>query len=529
VTAPAVTVQIDLDLRRTVSHKTKVLSHRKRKTIIPLKRVARARTPRSPVAHTELKGEERRAAVREMFGSEMFQRYPDSCTPEELERIDWVFRAYVGGKSDQPKQGDHSGVVYEQDISSAYPIGQLEVPDMTGGHWERVINPTRERVENANMVSMFHVRTHGYERDLPFYALPFRTTNGSIYYPPNVEGMYMRDHVIAAIRHYDYFEKAGRLCNYGINSHGPTLEIVSGWIFHPLIDKKPFTWIADLFDYRVKIKDTNKSGAQAIKLGLNSLYGKTAEGVGNHPPLYASPFFAAAITAKTQRMVIEAGLTSPDSVSMFATDGVYSTKALDVCAPKTKTLGAWEVKEVKSGGVFVYTGVYLLRYKPIKKTYNDRDDEHAHFKVKTRGFSPKEIDHAEGTSYNQAVLEVLGRDIPQYWARGEKTYDFIYSNYMALGISSVSRNSWKRIGQWKKKSRSLKLDATEGKRVLDRGTSKHSIRKRASRAEKLVNLNPAFLFPGCEGISARSDPKWLGRWRENEIEEESENVMAGLT
>jgi hypothetical protein len=100
--------------------------------------------------------------------------------------------------------------------------------------------------------------------------------------------------------------------------------------------------------------------------------------------------------------------------------GFIRLKPLDVYAPKTKTLGAWEVKEVKSGGVFVQTGVYLLRYKPLKETYDDRDDEHAHFKVKTRGFSPKEIDHAEGTSYNQAVSEVLGRDIPQYWLAVKK-------------------------------------------------------------------------------------------------------------
>ncbi len=69
---------------------------------------------------------------------------------------------------------------------------------MKNGRWEKVINPTREQVESASMVSMFHVRTHAYDNDLPFYVLPFRAENGSIYYPPQVEGIYMRDHVIAA-------------------------------------------------------------------------------------------------------------------------------------------------------------------------------------------------------------------------------------------------------------------------------------------------------------------------------------------
>ena len=478
----------------------------------------------------ELKGEERRVAVRAMFGSEIFQGDPRDKTADEQERIDWSFRTYFGGRSDQLKQGNHLGAVYEYDISSAYPAQIVQLPGMTGGHWEKVINPTREQVESANMLSMFHVRTHGYEYDLPFYALPFRTSSGgSIYYPPSVEGVYMRDHVIAAIRHYDYFQKAGRLCHYGINPHGPSLEIVSAWLFHPATDEKPLAWVGELFDYRVKIKDTNKAGAQAIKLGINSVYGKTAESVGDRPPLYVSPFYAAAITAGTQRQAVEAALTSPDDVIQFATDGLYSTQPLDVFVPKKKTLGGWECTVVEAGGVFVQAGVYLLRYKPLKESYVDNDDEKAHFKCKTRGFSPKEIDREAGKSFNQVVSEVLGNDIPQYWARGEKVYEFTYSNYLALGISSVSRNSWKDIGKWKKKLRELKLDATEGKRFLDRQTTPAAVKKRASRSHQLVNLKASFLFPGCDGMSARADPDWLGVWSENKAEEETENVMAGLT
>jgi hypothetical protein len=92
-----------------------------------------------------------------------------------------------------------------------------------------------------------------------------------------------------------------------------------------------------------------------------------------------------------------------------------------------------------------------------------------------------------------------------------------------------SRNSWRDIGKWKKSERELKLDATEGKRYLDRNTTKTAVKKRASRSRQLVNLNVSFLFAGCYGMSARVNPEWLGRWSENKAEEESENVMAGLT
>ena len=119
----------------------------------------------------ELKGKERRDAVRAMFGSDIFERDPNSNTPEEQERIDWSFRAYFGGRSDLLKQGNHLKPVHEYDISSAYPAQIVQLPDMTNGRWEKVLNPTREQVESANMVSMFHVRTHRYARDLPFYPL----------------------------------------------------------------------------------------------------------------------------------------------------------------------------------------------------------------------------------------------------------------------------------------------------------------------------------------------------------------------
>jgi hypothetical protein len=109
---------------------------------------------------------------------------------------------------------------------------------------------------------------------------------------------------------------------------------------------------------------------QVVKLGINSVYGKFAQSVGKMgmPPRFVSWFFAAAITAGTQRKVVEAALTNPDAIVMFATDGVYSTQPLDVHVPEKKTLGGWEHTAAESGGVFVQSGIYLLRFKPLKET-----------------------------------------------------------------------------------------------------------------------------------------------------------------
>lgn len=446
---------------------------------------------------------------------------------EERERLDWVLRAYVGGRVDLCKQGNHRRVIHEYDIASAYPAGAVELPNMKDGRWEKVINPTREQVEAASMVSMFHVRTHAYENDLPFYALPFRAKNGSIYYPPQVEGIYMRDHVIAAFKHYDYFEKQNRLCHYGVNPHGPLLEIVAAWLFHPATDDKPFAWIRDLFDYRASLPKKDARG-QVVKFGINSIYGKFAQSVGKRgmTPRFVSWFFAAAITAGTQRRVVEAALTNPDAVVMFATDGVYATQPLDVPVPEKKTLGGWEHTVVEAGGVFVQSGVYLLRYKPLKETYADRGEENEYFKTRTRGFAPEHLTRVEGKSYNQAVAELLSQDIPQRWERGDPEFEFECNAYLGLGASAVSRRTWAHIGMWKRGPRSLKLDATEGKRRLERGDTKRAMQLRKSRAYKLVDLRATALYPGIGEISHKSIPEWLSY---DEDDGEAENVVAGLT
>jgi hypothetical protein len=211
---------------------------------------------------------------------------------------------------------------------------------------------------------------------------------------------------------------------------------------------------------------------------------------------------------------------------MFATDGVYSTHPLDVLVPEKKTLGGWEHTIVEAGGVFVQSGVYMLRYKPLKEIYADRDEENEYFKTRTRGFAPEHLTRVEGKSYNQAVAELLSHDIPRCWERGESEFAFESTAYLGLGASTVSRRAWAHIGMWKRSWRSLKLDATEGKRRLERGDTKRAIELRKSRAHKLVDLRAAALYPGIGEMSHKSVPEWLSY---DDDDREAENVVAGLT
>jgi hypothetical protein len=141
----------------------------------------------------------------------------------------WVQHAYFGARIDLVKQGNHTGVLYEYDVASAYPAQACELPSMKDGQWELVERPTREQVFTASALSMFEVKTHNYAHDLPFYALPYRTYTGSIMFPPNVWSYYMRDHVIAAYKHYDTFMRAGRLPDGRVYRNPPKIEMVRGY------------------------------------------------------------------------------------------------------------------------------------------------------------------------------------------------------------------------------------------------------------------------------------------------------------
>jgi hypothetical protein len=53
----------------------------------------------------------------------------------------------------------------------------------------------------------------------------------------------MRDHVIAAYKHFDTLMAAERLQNYSRYGEGPEIEVVRAWIFYPANDVKPLSFI----------------------------------------------------------------------------------------------------------------------------------------------------------------------------------------------------------------------------------------------------------------------------------------------
>jgi hypothetical protein len=109
-------------------------------------------------------------------------------------------RAHFGGRGELLKQGLTSDPLHLYDIASAYPAQIAQLPSTEGGQWIYRKNPTREEIDQSNMLSVLRAETHNFKYDLPLYPFPFRTKYGAIMFPANVKGVYMRDDVVAAFK-----------------------------------------------------------------------------------------------------------------------------------------------------------------------------------------------------------------------------------------------------------------------------------------------------------------------------------------
>jgi DNA polymerase elongation subunit (family B) len=293
--------------------------------------------------------------------------------------------AYYGGRIELLKQGYVENVaLHVYDISSAYPAALVDLPSLAGGQWinrpgteipSASLAQLRKAIEALSPVSMFKIKFQfpAYETFhpdarkavfIPFYPLPYRQKGGGILFPAGGYGWYMRDHVLGAISWLERFADFPRPRKQ--LAKNTAFNIEEAWIFEPRIEgrasERPFDFVHDRFIERRRIKDeSDQTGKydireKAIKLSLNSIYGKLAQSVGREgrPPAVANPYFAAATTAYCQRRLLEAALLDPHAIVFFATDGIVSTRQLNGLARVKKAgevvdLGDWEYCEADSG------------------------------------------------------------------------------------------------------------------------------------------------------------------------------------
>lgn len=384
-----------------------------------------------------------------------------ACTPEDME--DKVRTAYAGGRIEVCKIGVHHGRVYDYDINSAYPFVMADLPCLAHGQWSRGTGIPPGGFTLVHCVFDF-------ADDLPFYPLFYRNEHMQICFPRSGEGIYWLPEYLAA------------------DECPGTLEVIEWWHFKPDCHHKPFHWIKDYYETR-KLWVSNpqmewqRGGEKIIKLGLNSLYGKTAQQLGGrdgNPPAYHQMEWAGFITSQTRARLYLAASQSPDAVIGFATDGIFTDRPLKIELSQLKGFGAWSLKTpVPCGITIAMAGVYW---------WHKEGGGFEHF---SRGFDKDAMQTPER--------------IIRAWSSGEGAIDIPMQRLIGIGSACASDTLWKMRGRFTQGVRSLRIDGESHKR--------HGFNvKKAKPHLQLVDMKPQDNFDYEQGLQQCSHPyplDWL--------------------
>lgn len=409
----------------------------------------------------------------------------------------WAMHAFFGGRIELLKYGLHQQRAYVYDIVSAYPHAQVSLPSMKGCTWEYIQyrmpellmeagGGRKELTSQVSCLSMCEVIWTC--KKFPFGPFPYRTPQGAIYYPLDGRGIYCIEEVLAALR----AQKLGMpvelyLC--GVYRCTPSDNGV-----------EPFDWMRRYYAQRQKLKEEYRETGEynlmemLLKLSLNASYGKLAQKVGAHgdnPPVTANPYYAAIITARTRARLLDAAMLDPSAIIMFATDGIASTRPLDVI--QSRELGGWDHATI-DGGLFVQSGVYW--YYQQGETLSS----------KMRGIKPDNLD----TTLHDIVLDA--------WKNGATNIEYKYKQYITLGMAMKSERWADIMGCWITSQRNLDLFP---------GVKRH-IQRRGRPYYGLVDTLPSDVPGGSHELSTPRIPDWvnLDDGINSRVAEENEEVSA---
>lgn len=286
--------------------------------------------------------------------------------------LDICRMSYYGGWFEIFSHGLIEGSSWNYDINSAYPHAARKLPHICGEcQFRRGHGHHKGSASNVLLLAtVFAANTR-------IGPVPYRDKDGSILRPDVCKGWYWASELEAS-------QRAGLVKKY----------ITHEWAeFIPCSHPKPFTELQSLYDQRKNVFGKDTAQGMAVKLLINSIYGKFAQSVGSAP--YNNWLYASYITAHCRTQILDAIATHPgksDSVLMVATDGIaFDSPHPNI--PISKELGEWDNTEY----------IDLCLFKP--GVYWHREGKEALLKIKSRGVPKKEF--AEGVDDMEKIFRMM--------------------------------------------------------------------------------------------------------------------------
>lgn len=333
-------------------------------------------------------------------------------------------KAYYGGRFEISAHGTIPVPVYEYDIKSAYPWAMTQLPCLKHGVWRWETTKRHAGQINGLWCGRVSWNVQDTSSDHPggFGPLPFRTPDGRINFPAAGNGWYW------SVEIPPYAWVCDRILRY-----------------HNTCNCDPFGWVERMFADRIAMENERPGSGIALKLVLNSLYGKLAQRVGARP--HFNSVWSGLITALTRarvRSIHDAG----HEVVMFATDAVFTLNEIDDFPMPDRLynrgvghgLGAWEHAGTYDHLTIFQPGVYF-------------DQEAAKFK--TRGVPMREIQE-------RASEFIAAANSPDGKVKMAMTNHLGLRQCLAWGPKR-----YKDLGDWLDAPRTMRVDPTQKRRLKD--------------------------------------------------------------
>jgi hypothetical protein len=345
-----------------------------------------------------------------------------------------IASAFFGGRFENSVVGPVPGMVVNSDISSAYPYHATQLPCLTCGVWSHVRRPVdfdgagdslTQRIRAGRLALVRWTSPDcgsGLDSSRPWGPLPVRSALGTIIFPlAGLGGWCWRDEFLAALA----------LVPPG------TLVATEAWVYDCDCAHRPFGDIPTYYRERLKLSADGDAKGLVLKLGLNSIYGKLVQSIGTNPP-YQSWVWGGNITSGCRAQLLQAIAPDPAAVFMLATDGVWSTRRVELPQPADtgtadtpKPLGGWVVKDYPRGVFAVRPGIYF----PMEPSEAELE------KVRARGLGRK-------------VLYERWRGVVEAWEDGADTIEFSGVERFVGAKSGVTKGKVrgvtrsKQYGEW---------------------------------------------------------------------------------
>ncbi len=354
-------------------------------------------------------------------------------SPEMLERFRY---AYAAGRFELFRIGWHHGAVHQYDIRSAYPNAIRRLPSLANGFWRQWYpgEPITSEQFAVYRVEFLHTEFIT-SLPMPFY---YRDERHAIHFPNHVDGWYWAPEAAMAQRL-------------------PGCVITEGWVYEH-DDVYPFAWVADVYEQRAAWKDSGNASQIALKLLLNSLYGKMAQRVGwertGGPPKWHQLEWAGWVTSYTRAMLFGAMMQAHARNALIGveTDAVFSSEPLplDVGA----SLGQWD-HSTYDELIYLQSGFYFRKIDGSWYVRDEQGHETEREYAKFRGFD-------RGSITLEDTIRALAGWRP--WDGESAEIVGTTTRFLTMGTYLRMHNpqTWRRV--WASEMRAVKL-GRDGKRI----------------------------------------------------------------